>query len=140
MNLELKRDVKQGSRRTFGQLYVEGVLECETLEDPVREIEGEAVMNWKVKGDTAIPRGRYRVIINRSQRFGRDLPLLLNVQGFDGVRIHSGNTEEDTEGCILVGTERSSLGVLGSRVAFSELFQDIRDALNGGEQVWITIT
>ena len=133
MNLELKRDETQDNHKTFGKLYAEGVLECETLEDPVREIDAP-VTNWKVKGDTAIPRGRYRIIINHSNRFNRDLPLLLNVPGFEGIRIHSGNFTSDTEGCILVGTARSDVGVLNSRIAFNELFDDLSEALNACAQ------
>lgn len=75
---------------------------CWTLEDPVREVPGEPVEVWKIKGDTAIPRGTYAVRVTRSNRFKTDLPLLLNVPGFEGVRIHGGNTAADTEGCILV--------------------------------------
>ena len=75
---------------------------CWTLEDVVREVPGEPVEAWKIKGDTAIPRGTYAVRVTRSNRFKTDLPLLLNVPGFEGVRIHGGNTAADTEGCILV--------------------------------------
>jgi len=139
MELEVRRDDDQLQHRTFGQLYVDGAKQCETLEDPVREVEGATVENWKIKGDTAIPRGRYRVIVNRSNRFKRDLPLLLSVPGFEGIRIHAGNTEADTEGCILVGTKRSATAVLESRIAFNELFADIQEALANGEQVWITV-
>jgi len=130
MNLELKREPSTADC-TFGKLYVDGVYQCETLEDVVREV--------KIKGETAIPAGRYRIIVNHSQRFGKDMPLLLNVPGFEGIRIHSGNIAADTEGCILVGTTRSDVGILNSRVAFNELFQDMLDALNVGEQIWIEI-
>lgn len=75
---------------------------CWTLEDVVREVPGEPVGAWKVKGQTAIPRGTYAVRVTRSNRFKTDLPLLLNVPGFEGVRIHGGNAAADTEGCILV--------------------------------------
>ena len=139
MELEVKRDADQLQHRTFGQLFVDGAKACETLEDPVREVEGQTVANWKVPGDTAIPRGRYRVIVNHSNRFKRDLPLLLAVPGFDAIRIHPGNTEADTEGCILVGTKRGPSSILESRVAFNELFDDVQEALAAGEQIWITI-
>ena len=140
MNLELKRDSGESPiHGTFGKLFADGVYACETLEDPVREIEGAPVTNWKIKGDTAIPRGKYRLILNNSQRFRRELPLLLSVPGWDGIRIHPGNTAEDTEGCILVGTKRSNVGVLHSRDAFNDLFQDIQEALAAGEQVWIEV-
>lgn len=75
---------------------------CWTLEDVVREIPGQPVTAWKVKRETAIPRGTYTMCVTRSNRFGVDLPLLLDVPGFEGVRIHGGNTAADTEGCILV--------------------------------------
>ena len=81
---------------------------CWTLEDVAREVPGEPVEAWKIPGETAIPYGTYRVIVNRSARFsakaGHDvlLPLLLGVPGFAGVRLHGGNRSGDTEGCILV--------------------------------------
>jgi hypothetical protein len=81
---------------------------CYTLEDPVREIPGRHVETWKVAGNTAIPRGAYRLTVTRSNRFsakaGHDvyLPALEGVEGFAGVRIHGGNTAADTLGCILV--------------------------------------
>ena len=75
---------------------------CWTLEDVVREAPGQPVAAWKVKRETAIPRGTYPIRVTRSNRFGVDLPLLLDVPGFEGIRIHGGNTAADTEGCILV--------------------------------------
>lgn len=75
---------------------------CWTLEDVVREVPGQPVASWKIKGRTAIPRGTYPIRVTRSNRFGVDLPLLLDVPGFEGIRIHGGNTAADTEGCILV--------------------------------------
>ncbi len=140
MELEVKRDADQPNHCTFGKLSVDGVASYETLEDVVREVEGATVANWKVAGDTAIPRGRYRIVVNHSNRFKRELPQLLNVPGFEGIRIHAGNTEADTEGCILVGTTRAGAAVQNSRVAFNELFDDIKEALANGEQVWITVT
>jgi hypothetical protein len=75
---------------------------CWTLEDVVREAPGQPVEAWKIPGETAIPRGTYAVRVTRSSRFKADLPILLNVPGFEGIRIHGGNTAADTEGCILV--------------------------------------
>lgn len=119
MNLLLKREPHPDY--TVGKLYIDGVYECFTLEDPVRET--------KVYGKTAIPYGTYDVIINQSARFKRELPLLLNVENFAGVRIHAGNTVEDTEGCILVGTTRTKNGiVLNSALAFKFLFKKMKGA------------
>jgi hypothetical protein len=106
---------------TVGKLYINGVYECFTLEDPVRET--------KIHGETAIPYGTYNVIITQSARFKRELPLLLNVKNFVGVRIHAGNTVDQTEGCILTGTMRTKDGkVLNSRIAFDALFKKMKES------------
>ena len=118
---------------TIGELLINGEHECYTLEDIVRP-DGAP----KVFGETAIPYGTYRVIVNHSQRFQRDLPLLLGVVGFEGIRIHPGNRAVDTHGCLLVGTGYSGSSVTNSRVAFDALFPKIRDAISSGEEVWIT--
>jgi hypothetical protein len=135
MKLLLVRD-PGGERCTHGKLYVNGVFECFTLEDKDRKLEkgGE-----KVYGQTAIPRGTYEVIVNFSQRFKRDLPLLLNVAGFSGVRIHAGNTSEDTEGCILVGSSRGDQRVNNSRVAFNKLFDQLDEAYAANEAISLEI-
>jgi hypothetical protein len=73
-----------------------------TLEDVVREVQGQPVASWKVPGKTAIPRGRYLVTLDFSDRFQKIMPHILDVPGFGGVRFHGGNTDADTEGCILV--------------------------------------
>ena len=107
---------------TIGKMYVDGVYECYTLEDVVRK-------GAKVYGQTAIATGTYNVIINHSNRFNRDLPLLENVPNFTGVRIHAGNTSAHTEGCILVGTTWSGKDFIGnSRVAFNKLFEKLKKA------------
>lgn len=95
---------------TIGCLWIEGTRFCDTLEDRVRDLKQEP----KVPGATAIPAGRYEVIVNRSPRFGRDLPRLLDVPGFEGILIHRGNTAKDTAGCILVGENRLPGQVLNS--------------------------
>ncbi len=89
--------------QTFGRLLIEGRPFCDTLEDPVREQPGVAPAAWKIKGDTAIPVGRYRVRITMSPRFKKPLPHVCDVPGFEGIRIHGGRTEAHTQGCILVG-------------------------------------
>lgn len=120
---------------TIGRLYVDGVNECWTLEDQVRPTGAP-----KVFGQTAIPAGTYGVVITHSPHFGRDLPLLLNVPGFEGVRIHPGNTAADTEGCILVGMDRLADSIGRSRIAFDALFPKIVAALSRGETVSIEVS
>jgi len=75
---------------------------CYTLEDIVREIPGIPVVSWKIKETTAIPFGKYSVVVSHSPHFDKDLPEILDVPGFTGVRIHGGNKASDTEGCLLV--------------------------------------
>ena len=132
MKLELVRTMC-GAVCTIGDLYVDGLRQCYTLEDVVRP---DGV---KVYGETAIPSGRYRVLITYSNRFQRDLPLLVGVPNFEGIRIHPGNTAADTHGCILVGMERHGDSIINSRVAFAPLFTDIRDAIEHGQEVWIEV-
>ena len=114
-----------------GVLYIQ---ECFTLEDAVRPV--------KIPGITAIPKGRYRVIITRSARFNKDLPLLLDVPGFEGVRIHAGNKPEDTEGCILVGRDNPNMGdawIGSSRAALAQLQAKIKATIAKGDECWLTI-
>ena len=92
----------------------------------------------RAAGRTAIPPGRYQVVLDFSPRFRTTLPRLLDVPGFDGIRIHAGNTDADTEGCILVGTAREPDRILASRVALDALTAKIRAGLLYGE-CWITI-
>jgi hypothetical protein len=131
----LREPSKNGA--TLGEMLLDGVHECWTLEDPVREVEGEPVHKWKIPGKTAIPKGKYRVVLTHSNRFKRVLPELLNVPGFSGVRIHAGNSASDTEGCVLVGQERGSETVTKSRDAMLELMAAISAVVENGEQVWI---
>ena len=139
MKLEVLREPST-AESTPGSLFVDGVLECFTLEDVVREIPGRPVEEWKKKDATAIPVGTYEVIISHSNRFKRELPLLLNVPGFEGIRIHPGNTAADTSGCILVGQTRVTADFIGSsRIAFAALFEKIKVALEGNQPVSITI-
>ncbi len=130
MELKLVRD-EFTDEATCGKMYVDGKFQCYTLEDKVRDV--------KIQGITAIPYGRYEVIINYSERFHRLMPLLINVPGFSGVRIHCGNTAADTEGCILVGRTRAPNWVGESRLAFDALFPHLQVACEFGK-VYIDIT
>jgi len=139
MNLDLDRFI-HGSACTIGRLSVDGSYLCDTLEDVVREVKGESVKTWKVPGDTAIPVGSYQVLITYSPKFKRNLPLLLAVPGFDGIRIHAGNTKEDTEGCILVG-HYSGTGdaIVNSRTALDVVIERIQIARDKSETVTINV-
>lgn len=139
MLLEVRRE-PSANGCTLGSLYVNGEFECFTLEDVVREVPELAVEKWKVDGETAIPSGTFRVIVTMSARFKKLLPLLVNVPGFQGVRIHSGNVAADTEGCILVGSQRGDAALLQSRLAFHALFPKIQAAIARNEQVFVRIT
>jgi len=130
MNLELERKPEFSFQdRCIGGLYIEGVWFCYTLEDTDRKLEEGGV---KIPGQTAIPRGRYKVIINYSNRFKRDMPLILDVPQFEGVRIHAGNTPESTEGCPLLGMEYDAPthNILKSKIAFDEFFEILEKSLD----------
>jgi hypothetical protein len=116
--------------------------ECFILEDVDRQLEINP--QAKILRQTCIPRGKYKIVVTYSNRFKRELPLLVAVPGFSGVRIHPGNTVEDTEGCLLPGSSFAPLGdglytVQNSRLAFNKLFSSIQGAVILGESVEIEI-
>jgi hypothetical protein len=119
--LELKVIRKIFSEQsTIGEFYIGNNFHCYTLEDIVRP-DGT-----KIYGDTAIPAGRYEVIVNMSTRFKKEMPLLLNVPGFDGIRIHSGNTAADTLGCILVGKNKGVDRIWECKNVFDQIVEKIK--------------
>lgn len=129
MILKLDR-IHFGDTFTIGKLFNGKEFLCYTLEDKVREIEGKPVQEWKIAGKTAIPKGYYHVTVTMSNRFKIELPLLNNVPGYEGVRIHCGNTSEHTDGCLLVGStwDGKSDFIGGSRIAFDKVFPIIKNA------------
>lgn len=133
MELILKPYVKT-NKSTISKLYVDGVYDCDILEDTIRTV--------KKYGETCIPAGRYEITITMSNRFKRLLPLLNNVPGYAGIRIHPGNKPEDTEGCLLPGvfTATTQNWVSYSVKEFNELLVKINQALKKKEKVFITIT
>jgi hypothetical protein len=128
-------------RTTIGELFIDPKdegnrgFECYTLEDVYRGDDPAA----KVKGKTAIPCGTYELVVRHSPKYNTDMPRLLKVPGFDGILIHVGNDETDTEGCILVGHTREENKVGFSRPAFAQLNQKLRHAIGKGEAIHITI-
>lgn len=115
---------------TIGRMFIDGKFHCYTLEDKVRDT--------KIQNVTAIPYGRYEVIINYSNRFKQLMPLLLNVPNFEGVRIHWGNYSKDTEGCILVGSTKGVDMIGNSRKQYSLLMTALRTA-QANEKIFIEI-
>ena len=147
MELILERIAKRKTY-TIGHLYIqrrvddeylagtENLYFCDTLEPTWRDYANGA---YKVKGRSAIPEGRYAVVISFSPKFKAWLPILLGVPKFEGIRIHAGNTAKDTQGCILVGRNQRVGEVLESRKWLYELKQKIVEAKGRGEAVWLTI-
>ena len=151
MELILERIAKRKTY-TIGRIYIQKRVDdeylagtenqyfCDTLEPTWRDYANGA---YKVKGRSAIPEGRYAVVISYSPKFKQWLPILLGGPEFNrkwqGIRIHAGNTAADTEGCILVGKNREVGKVLDSRIWLHRLKQKIVEAKDKGEAVWITI-
>ncbi len=142
MQLVLERKWKKNSY-TIGILYIDGKRFCETLEDVDRKISSsmtvEQIKAIKKPNETAIPTGTYEITLNiYSQKFGYNsfyrrvckgnLPRLLNVKGFDGILIHSGNTNLDTSGCILVGRNLEVGKVLKSKETFEKLYKILKES------------
>jgi len=141
MELELTRSGKT-NKSTIGELTVNGVFECFILEDKDRGLRKDMPISelivMKIKTRTAIPTGRYEIVVSFSDKFQKMLPLLLDVPAFAGIRIHPGNTDANTEGCLLPGKTKSPDMIGSSRVAFTALFDKIKAALQR-EKIFITI-
>ena len=132
MKLTLTRIAKRPDY-TIGRLTDEkGERICDTLEQAWRDYKGGEL---KVPKKSAVPEGTYRVVVTKSPRFGRYLPLLVGVPGFEGIRIHSGNTVKDTEGCILVGENLQVGRLLWSRITLEKLMRLIENE----KEVYLTI-
>lgn len=137
MNLTVKRIAKKDTY-TIGKLYIDEEYFCDTLEDKDRGLKQSDDLTYitkhKVYGETAIPTGTYNVSLTYSPKFKKILPLIENVKGFSGIRIHSGNTAEDSLGCILVGKNSVVGKVTNSRNTFNALSEKLQN------QKKITIT
>lgn len=131
MKLEL---VRIANRPTYciGKLYIDGEYFCDVIEDTDRGLNDsmsvEEILNKKIKGETAIPTGVYKIEITYSPKYKRMMPLLIGVKGYSGVRIHSGNTSKDTEGCLLVGRNTVVGMVTESRNTYQRLFARLQNA------------
>lgn len=152
MNITIKRIFK-GDKYTIGKLYVNGIYECDTLEDTDRGLTEDSplseIQSKKVYGETAIPTGTYKIDMNTvSPKFkdrswakfcGGKLPRLINVPGYSGVLIHVGNKPADTLGCILVGDNKIKGQVINSTSTFQELYSLMLKAKVAGEEITVTI-
>ena len=152
MELLLKRRFK-GPKYTIGSLYINGIYECDVIEDVDRNLHDsmaeEEIKSKKVYGQTAIPYGTYNIDMktvspkfkNRSwaRPYGGKLPRLLNVKGFEGILIHVGNTAEDSLGCLICGENRVKGKVINSTACFMELMTSLLKAHLKGENITLTI-
>jgi hypothetical protein len=140
--MELKVIRKEFSSKTsIGELYINDVFFCYTLEDTDRNLMQtmgkKEIEELKIYGKTAIPYGRYEVIMSWSNKFKCIMPLVNGVVGYTGIRIHKGNSEVDTLGCLLVGMKKGIDKITNSTDAFDRLFILLKDACAKGK-VWIT--
>ena len=119
---------------TIGHLYIDGEYFCDTLEDTDRGLTNEMplseIKKKKVHSKTAIPTGEYKIKMTYSPKFKMILPLLLNVEGFDYIRIHSGNSAEDTDGCLLLGLNKVKGKVIDSKKILAKFLDKIKNQKN----------
>ena len=138
LKLKLVRG-KGNAKSVEGKLYINEVFECFTVEDADRRLENGGT---KIQDKTAIPRGIYEVKWTHSNHFNKDMPELLNVPQFEGVRIHAGNSDKDTEGCIIVGAVNEVEGddwISASKVAVDRLYPKIKAAVLSGKKVTMEV-
>lgn len=123
--------IRIANRPTYciGKLYIDGKYFCDTIEDVDRglkdEMPVEEILKLKVKGQTAIPTGIYPVYLTYSPKYKKQMPLIDNVKGYSGIRIHSGNTSKDTEGCLIVGLNTKVGMVTESRKYYNLLYKEL---------------
>ena len=121
---------------TIGKLYIDGKYFCDTLEDTVRDTNKSGKFDngeKKIKGKTAIPYGTYEIKWTYSPRFKKYTPQIMNVPSFEGIRIHSGNSSTDTEGCLLLGENKKVGMVLNSRATINKFYPLIKKACSKGK-------
>jgi len=123
--------IRIANRPTYciGKLYIDGVYYCDVIEDTDRGLDDkmteEEILKKKVKGETAIPTGIYHVYLTYSPKYKKQMPLIDGVKGYSGIRIHSGNTSKDTEGCLIVGKNTKVGMVTESRKTYNALFREL---------------
>lgn len=142
MKLELKR-IALKPNYTIGKLFINGTYYCDTIEDKVIDLNKNGKFDdglTKVMHQTAIPYGTFKVVVNHSQKFNRELPRLLDVPYFEGILIHNGSDQNSSSGCIIVGENKTVGKVTNSTFYMNNLTARIKDAQNKGETTTITIS
>lgn len=142
MKLELKR-IALKSNYTIGKLFINGTYYCDTIEDKVIDLNKNGKFDdglTKVMHQTAIPYGTFKVVVNHSPKFNRELPRLLDVPYFEGILIHNGSDQNSSSGCIIVGENKTVGKVTNSTFYMNNLTARIKDAQNKGETITITIS
>lgn len=141
MRLTLKR-IANRAKYCIGRLYLNGKYLFDTIEDTDRGLSDamteEEIRKIKVKDETAIPVGIYKVILNYSPRFKKVMPLITNVKGFSGIRIHAGNSAADSSGCVCVGKNTIVGRLTDSRKCYDALFKRLQQ--KGSNDITIEIT
>lgn len=135
MKLTLKR-IALRPTYTIGKLYIDDAYFCDTLEDTVRDTNKSGKFDngeQKIKGKTAIPYGTYEIKWTYSPRFKKYTPQLMNVPSFEGIRVHAGNTNADTEGCLILGENKQVGKVLNSRATINKFYPIIKEACSNGK-------
>lgn len=131
MKLDLVR-IANRPAYCIGKLYIDGEYFCDVIEDTDRGLDNsmsvEEILKKKIKGETAIPTGLYKIEITYSPKYKRMMPLLIGVKGYSGIRIHSGNTAKDSEGCLIVGKNTKVGMVTESRNTYQKLFARLQNA------------
>lgn len=142
MEIELRRIAKKNNY-TIGKVYIDGEYFCDSLEDKDRGLTQDMslteIKNKKVYGKTAIPTGTYTVTWNYSNKFKKNMPLIGNVLGFSGIRIHAGNSEGDSYGCILLGENKVVGRVINSRATINKFYPLVEAAYKKKEKINIEI-
>lgn len=153
MTLKVERTYR-GPLYTIGHLYINNTYFSDTLEDPDRGLNDTMSLNQikkiKVKGDTCIPYGKYNLSLDIvSPKYSNlnkypyasiakgKMPRVINVKGFDGILIHAGNTQKDTEGCLLVGENKIKGKVINSQSTWKKLYTKLLEAKTKGEAITI---
>ncbi|MDY3935731.1 MAG: DUF5675 family protein [Prevotella sp.] len=142
MKIEVRRIARKASY-TIGRMFIDDKYFCDTLEDVDRGLTSlmptEEVAKVKKNGATAIPTGAYSVAYTYSPKFKRQMPLLLGVKGFEAIRIHSGNSDKDTEGCILVGRNTQVGRLTESKFTFEKLNAMLQTEIAKGRSVVVEV-